>query len=53
MLLLATAFVGSSAFMLGVDCYTTAGLKEVRNFISPLSLFAHIQSVLRMEFGFQ
>ncbi|KAH0838222.1 hypothetical protein J3R83DRAFT_6477 [Lanmaoa asiatica] len=28
MLLLATAFVGSSAFMLGVDCYTTAGLKE-------------------------
>lgn len=29
MLLLATAFVGSSAFMLGVDCYTTAGLKEV------------------------
>lgn len=31
MLLLATAFVGSSAFMLGVDCYTTAGLKEVRN----------------------
>lgn len=31
MLLLATAFVGSSAFILGVDCYTTAGLKEVRN----------------------
>ncbi|KAI6162098.1 hypothetical protein EDD17DRAFT_1819192 [Pisolithus thermaeus] len=28
-LLLATAFVGSSVFMLGVDCYTTAGLKEV------------------------
>ncbi|KAF9229170.1 hypothetical protein BS17DRAFT_792151 [Gyrodon lividus] len=28
MLLLATAFVGSSAFILGVDCYTTAGLKE-------------------------
>ncbi|KAG1749886.1 uncharacterized protein EDB91DRAFT_1110207 [Suillus paluster] len=28
MLLVATAFVGSSAFMLGVDCYTTAGLKE-------------------------
>ncbi|KAG6334494.1 hypothetical protein ID866_4589, partial [Astraeus odoratus] len=27
-LLLATAFVGSSAFILGVDCYTTAGLKE-------------------------
>ncbi|KAI6119797.1 hypothetical protein EV401DRAFT_2057014 [Pisolithus croceorrhizus] len=27
-LLLATAFVGSSVFMLGVDCYTTAGLKE-------------------------
>lgn len=31
MLLLATAFVGSSAFILGVDCYTTAGLKEVCN----------------------
>ncbi|KAG2739782.1 hypothetical protein P692DRAFT_201729109, partial [Suillus brevipes Sb2] len=29
MLLVATAFVGSSAFILGVDCYTTAGLKEV------------------------
>ncbi|KAF9244596.1 hypothetical protein BU15DRAFT_85976 [Melanogaster broomeanus] len=28
MLLLATAFVGSSAFILGVDCYSTAGLKE-------------------------
>ncbi|KAH7928519.1 hypothetical protein BV22DRAFT_1082819 [Leucogyrophana mollusca] len=28
MVLVATAFVGSSAFILGVDCYTTAGLKE-------------------------
>ncbi|KAM6498393.1 protein of unknown function (DUF4203) domain containing protein [Amanita muscaria] len=27
-LLLSTAFMGSSAFMLGIDCYTTAGLKE-------------------------
>ncbi|RDB28626.1 hypothetical protein Hypma_015637 [Hypsizygus marmoreus] len=27
-LLISTAFVGSSAFMLGVDCFTTAGLKE-------------------------
>ncbi|KAF7985291.1 hypothetical protein HWV62_6449 [Athelia sp. TMB] len=27
-LLVSTAFVGSSAFVLGVDCYTTAGLKE-------------------------
>ncbi|KAH8102526.1 hypothetical protein BXZ70DRAFT_1063314 [Cristinia sonorae] len=27
-LLLATAFVGATSFMLGVDCYTTAGLKE-------------------------
>ncbi|KAJ7596904.1 hypothetical protein C8J56DRAFT_1021331 [Mycena floridula] len=27
-LLISTAFVGSSVFMLGVDCYTTAGLKE-------------------------
>ena len=28
-LLISTAFVGSSAFILGVDCFTTAGLKEV------------------------
>ncbi|KAF8213159.1 hypothetical protein K438DRAFT_1915348 [Mycena galopus ATCC 62051] len=27
-LLISTAMVGSSAFMLGVDCFTTAGLKE-------------------------
>lgn len=27
-LLISTAFVGSSAFVLGVDCFTTAGLKE-------------------------
>ncbi|KAF8640361.1 hypothetical protein AX17_000032 [Amanita inopinata Kibby_2008] len=27
-LLISTAVVGSSAFILGVDCYTTAGLKE-------------------------
>ncbi|KDQ63511.1 hypothetical protein JAAARDRAFT_53717 [Jaapia argillacea MUCL 33604] len=27
-LLVATSFVGATAFMLGVDCYTTAGLKE-------------------------
>ncbi|KAF7310817.1 DUF4203 domain-containing protein [Mycena chlorophos] len=27
-LLMSTAIVGSSAFMLGVDCFTTAGLKE-------------------------
>ncbi|PBK77442.1 hypothetical protein ARMSODRAFT_949365 [Armillaria solidipes] len=27
-LLISTAFVGASALMLGVDCYTTAGLKE-------------------------
>ncbi|GLB36043.1 putative protein with domain of unknown function (DUF4203) [Lyophyllum shimeji] len=27
-LLVSTAFVGSSAFMLGVDCFTSAGLKE-------------------------
>ena len=34
-LLVSTAFVGASAFMLGVECFTTAGLKEVR----PLSRF--------------
>ncbi|KAH9944133.1 uncharacterized protein BXZ73DRAFT_87094 [Epithele typhae] len=27
-LLTSTAFVGATSFMLGVDCYTTAGLKE-------------------------
>lgn len=27
-LLISTAFVGASALMLGIDCYTTAGLKE-------------------------
>ncbi|KAF4623782.1 hypothetical protein D9613_002082 [Agrocybe pediades] len=27
-LLISTAFVGASSFMLGVDCFTTAGLKE-------------------------
>ncbi|KAF8634405.1 hypothetical protein AX15_000857 [Amanita polypyramis BW_CC] len=27
-LLLSTAFMGSTAFMLGIDCFTTAGLKE-------------------------
>ncbi|KAF9076171.1 hypothetical protein BDP27DRAFT_1380265 [Rhodocollybia butyracea] len=27
-LLISTSFVGSSAFILGVDCFTTAGLKE-------------------------
>ena len=32
-LLTSTAFVGATAFMLGVDCYTTAGLKEVRALI--------------------
>lgn len=34
-LLVSTAMVGASAFMLGVDCYTTAGLKEVRYFSRP------------------
>jgi hypothetical protein len=28
-LLVSTALVGATAFMLGVDCFTTAGLKEV------------------------
>ncbi|KII93856.1 hypothetical protein PLICRDRAFT_171561 [Plicaturopsis crispa FD-325 SS-3] len=27
-LLVSTAFVGASSFMLGIDCFTTAGLKE-------------------------
>ena len=29
-LIVSTGFVGATAFMLGVDCYTTANLKEVR-----------------------
>lgn len=41
MLLVATAFVGSSAFILGVDCYTTAGLKEVCRFSHGQLMFAH------------
>ena len=28
-ILVSTAFVGATAFMLGVDCYTTEDLKEV------------------------
>jgi hypothetical protein len=28
-LLISTAFVGASALMLGIDCFTTAGVKEV------------------------
>lgn len=28
-MLVSTAFVGATAVMLGVDCYTAAGLKEV------------------------
>lgn len=41
MLLVATAFVGSSAFILGVDCYTTAGLKEVCVIFYSLLMIAH------------
>ena len=29
-LLISTAAVGASAFVLGIDCFTTANLKEVR-----------------------
>ena len=35
-MLTSTAFVGATAFMLGVDCFTTAGLKEVRGLFLPL-----------------
>lgn len=44
-LLVSTAFVGASAFMLGVDCYTTAGLKEVSFNIFCSGYSAHIFSV--------
>lgn len=30
MTLASTAWIGATAFMLGVDCFTRAGLKEVR-----------------------
>jgi hypothetical protein len=32
-LLVSTAFVGASAFMLGIDCFTTAGLKEASYYV--------------------
>lgn len=28
--IISTAFVGATAFMLGVDCFTTQNLKEVK-----------------------
>lgn len=37
-LLAATASVGATAFMLGVDCFTTAGLKEVCLHYNPKSI---------------
>lgn len=30
MMLISTAWIGATAFILGIDCYTRAGLKEVR-----------------------
>lgn len=33
MMLIGTAWIGATAFVLGVDCYTRAGLKEVRIFL--------------------
>jgi len=39
-LLVSTAFAGATSFMLGVDCFTTAGLKEVFP-SSSSSLFFH------------
>ena len=39
MMLASTAWIGATAFVFGVDCYTRAGLKEVRGFslVIPLS----------------
>jgi hypothetical protein len=34
-LLVATAIVGASAVILGVDCFSTAGLKEVDSLFVP------------------
>ncbi|GJJ08844.1 hypothetical protein Clacol_003063 [Clathrus columnatus] len=36
-MILGTAFTGASAFMLGVDCFSTAGLKEFANTSFPLT----------------
>lgn len=50
MLLLSTAWIGASAFTLGVDCYTRAGLKEVRNlFPGPAMMLS--RSVLHVQSG--
>ena len=44
-LLVATAIVGSTAVILGVDCFTTAGLKEVRPVISSLRFTQMLNSL--------
>lgn len=48
-LLISTAFVGSSAFILGVDCFTTAGLKEVRDYFVDGVLSQIRATVLHLE----
>ncbi len=44
-LLVATAIVGSTAVILGVDCFTTAGLKEVRLVTSSLRFMQMLNSL--------
>ena len=48
-LLISTAFVGASSFILGVDCFTTAGLKEVSHAINIECGLLMPSSVLYME----
>ena len=46
MLLISTAAVGATAFILGLDCYTTANLKEVRG----PSSFSHVINASSSKF---
>ena len=48
-ILMATAFVGASSFILGVDCFTTAGLKEVRQICDDSIAHLTHQPVLYVE----
>ena len=48
-LLAATAWFGATAFILGVDCYTTAGLKEVSYRVGASLFFIDLCVVLRLQ----
>jgi len=48
-LLAATACFGATALILGVDCYTTAGLKEVGHRVRPSQFVINPCVVLRLQ----